>query len=381
MDHEKQRLLDDLFLFGVESLDLTESQHADAVRKYSAVGQWLDAPDSALQVYSPTIFPQGSIAIGTACKPVGRDEMDIDLVCEMILPPEINQSQAKQLVGARLKENATYAEMVNEKNRCWRLIYAGQFYMDILPAKPDGRLPTETALAVPDKKLHHWKETDPKGYAAWFSVKTAQSRIKESITIQAGVEPVPEYVAVGDKSPLQIAVQLSKRHRDVSLYGDGDAPISIILTTLAARAYQGQRSIYATLAKLLERMPTVIEYDTDGRPYVSNPVNTLENFADKWHHEPRKKQVFEDWIAQAQEDLRLLASATLSQANEPLAKFLGERSANQALKKYGERMHSQRKTGLDVVTASGLLGKHEAGATPIRTNTFFGSTTRRQGLG
>ena len=230
------------------------------------VGQWLDAPDSALQVYSPTIFPQGSIAIGTTCKPVGRDEMDIDLVCEMILPPEINQSQAKQLVGERLKENATYAEMVNEKNRCWRLIYAGQFYMDILPAKPDGRLPTETALVVPDKKLHHWKETDPKGYAAWFSVKAAQSRIKESITIQASVEPVPEYVAVGDKSPLQIAVQLLKRHRDVSLYGDGDAPISIILTTLAARAYQGQRSIYATLAKLLERMPTVIEYDTDGRP-------------------------------------------------------------------------------------------------------------------
>ena len=126
MDHEKQRLLDDVILFGVEGLDLTEAQHADIISKYGAVGRWLDAEDSYLRVYLPTIFAQGSMAIGTACRPIGRDEIDIDLVCQLILPPEITQAVAKQLVGARLKENATYAEMLVEKNGCWRLVYAGQ---------------------------------------------------------------------------------------------------------------------------------------------------------------------------------------------------------------------------------------------------------------
>ena len=88
--------------------------------------------------------------IGTTNKPVGRDERDIDLVCEMNLPATISQAEAKRLLGQCLMENTTYAKMLQEKNRCWRLIYAGEFHMDILPSKPDHRLPTPTALLVPD---------------------------------------------------------------------------------------------------------------------------------------------------------------------------------------------------------------------------------------
>ena len=142
MDRAKQRLLDELLLMGAECLDLTESEHADAVGKYGAVGRWLDARESALRIYRPVVFVQGSVAIGTASKAVGREERDIDLVCRMHLPHEISQARAKQMVGERLRQNGTYAEILEEKNRCWRLNYAGQLHMDILPAKPDQRLPT-----------------------------------------------------------------------------------------------------------------------------------------------------------------------------------------------------------------------------------------------
>ena len=330
MEFEKQRLLDEILGFGIESLSLTEAQHEDVIAKYSAMGRLLNAPDSVLQPYSPTIFPQGSFALGTTTKPAGQDEFDLDLVCEMALPSHITQAKAKQLVGDRLRKNTTYAEMLQEKNRCWRLIYAGQFHMDILPAKPDDRVPTETALVVPDKELSRWKETDPKGYTQWFKIQAARSMTHESSRIRAGVESAPEYTSVWDKLPLQLVVQLLKRHRDVSLKGDDDAPISIIITTLAARAYQGHDSIYATLLDLLEQMPGYIEYDDENRPYVRNPMNPLENFADKWHQQPRKKLVFEQWILRARKDLMSFASATLSQSAQPLAKFLGERHANQA---------------------------------------------------
>lgn len=376
MDHDKQRLLDDLIRFGVESLDLTEAQHADMISKYGAVGRWLDADDSFLRIYSPTIFAQGSAALGTTCRAVGRDEVDIDLVCQMLLPTEISQAAAKALVGKRLRENATYADMLVEKNRCWRLVYAGQFHMDILPAKPDERLPTETSLVVPDKLLRRWKETDPKGYAAWFGVNAAQSRRQDGTLIRAGVEPAPAYVSVWQKAPLQIAVQVLKRHRDIYFDGDKNAPISIIITTLAARAYQGHGSIFATLSHLLEHMPDFIEYDQHGVPYVCNPMNRLENFADKWHKEPQKQAAFDAWIDKAKQDLRSMRFATLNRADEPLGEFFGERVAKQALTKFGERMHKQRQSGLHVATATGALGTAGASAAEIRPNTFYGTQRR-----
>ena len=377
MDREKQRLLDEVLLMGAECLDLTESEHADAVGKYGAVGRWLDAWDSALRVYRPVVFVQGSVAIGTASKAVGREERDIDLVCRMHLPYEISQARAKQMVGERLRQNRNYAEILEEKNRCWRLNYAGQFHMDILPAKPDERLPTPTALLVPDRELTCWKESDPEGYAQWFGDRAAQSHEWADAPAEARVEPAPVHVPAGGKAPLQVVVQLLKRHRAELFCGDPDAPISIVVTTLAARAYQGQNSIYGALMDIVKVIPAFVEYH-NGVAYVPNPTNPLENFAEKWQREPRKQQLFDRWIGQAGRDLESLGAATLPEIDKPLAKWLGEQVARRVLKKYGERIQKQRMTGLGVVTSTGLLGVSVGGATPIQPNTFYGSGKRRR---
>ena len=379
MEQQKQRQLDELLLHGLESLDLSEAQFNDAVAKYEAVGRCLAAPGSVLTLYSPTIYAQGSMAIGTTNKPVGRDERDIDLVCEMNLPATISQAEAKRLLGQCLMENTTYAKMLQEKNRCWRLIYAGEFHMDILPSKPDHRLPTPTALLVPDSALQSWKESDPKGYAAWFGREAARSMRQLSGGIRAGVEPAPQYLSVWDKAPLQIAIQLLKRHRDIRLNGNDDAPISIIITTLAARAYRGQDSIVATLFDLLQRMPLYIDHDENRLPFVTNPTNVLENFADKWHKEPQKQQVFNQWIECAKADLNKLAVATLGRSGESLIPFLGERHANDALRAYGDRMQQQRRSGLRVATASGLLGATAGRTSEVVANTFYGASELKGG--
>ena len=377
MDREKLRLLDELLLMGAECLDLTESEHTDAVAKYGAVGRWLDAWDSPLKVYQPVVFVQGSVATGTASKAVGREERDIDLVCRMNLPLEISQARAKDMVGQRLRENRTYAEILEEKNRCWRLNYAGQFHMDILPAKPDHRLPTPTALLVPDKELTIWKESDPQGYAAWFANRAALGRQAADAPAQARVEPAPVHVPVSAKAPLQVVVQLLKRHRAELFRGDPDAPISILVTTLAARAYQGQNSIYGALMHLVKIMPTLIEY-RNGVAHVPNPTNPLENFAEKWQREPRKQQLFDWWIEQALRNLESLGAATLSEIEKPLAKWLGENVARRVLKKYGQRVQDKRTTGLGVVPSTGILGVNVTGAMPIQRNTFYGSAKRRR---
>jgi hypothetical protein len=357
--------------YGAEALDLTPTQYDDAVQKYQAVGTWLNKSGTLLAAADPLIYPQGSIAIGTATKPVGRDEFDLDLVCQLQIGARMSPAALKRAIGQRLRENALYRERLEEKNRCWRIVYAGEFHMDILPGRPDPRFTNGTALLVPDKELAAWKETDPKGYAAWF-VERSRLSIAASKGIRADVEAPPPSPQASTKTPLQLAVQILKRHRDLSLGGDEDAPISIIITTLAASAYVGQDSVFDTLHYLILRMPSFIETDAAGEAVVRNPVNPLENFADKWREEPRKKQRFFEWLQAASRELDRLSRTSLPDAVKALAPLVGERAGSEAVRRYGARIHDQRTTGLRGLAATGALGVTSTQARPIPRQTFFG---------
>ena len=63
-----------------EDLDLTETQFERARQSYGAVGDWLSASSDPL-LASVLVYLQGSTALGTAVKPVGRREFDVDLIC------------------------------------------------------------------------------------------------------------------------------------------------------------------------------------------------------------------------------------------------------------------------------------------------------------
>src|SRR5262245_10437469 len=118
--HKKRLLvgvLDALFT----QIDLTPSQYNTAKDRYEAVSGWLaEAESPFLKVAS--IYAQGSIALGTATKPIGRDEFDVDLVCHLpSVGSESDPAAVKALIGNRLKAHGKYANMLEEKRRCWRL--------------------------------------------------------------------------------------------------------------------------------------------------------------------------------------------------------------------------------------------------------------------
>lgn len=372
MDNSRNNLLDSLLESGAQELDITPSQHERAVSHYEAVGEYLSESGSALESYSPLIFAQGSMAIGTATKPVGSDEFDLDLMCQLLIRADVNPAYVKQIVGDRLKNHGTYKKMLVEKNRCWRLIYAGEFYMDIIPGIPDARGLRATSLLVPDKELLCWKETDPKGYAEWF-LDCAAIGVQDAGGICAEVEPAPAAPDINRKLPLQIVVQLLKRHRDLMFKDDEDAPISIIITTLAARAYEGTQSITAALSQLLRQMPLQINRTDSGVPIIENPVNPMENFADKWIKHPRREKCFYEWIAQAQQDVDRLESALLEDMQPPLTNWVGKRAANIAINDYGQKIQRQRANGLKVAAATGAIASQSVGAVQSPNHTFFGS--------
>ena len=309
----QRRALFNLLELVCEELELTPTQFKSAEDKYHAVGKHLET-GGLIKMYAPDLFAQGSMALETTVRPHGRSEYDIDLVCLLQNGTRLpNHAYYTKMVGDRLREDETYAAMLTPRNRCWCLNYAGQFHLDIIPAVPNDRCSRGGGL-VADRKLRNWSPTHPRGYVNWFRFRAALVPRLPATTIDEqtqfggikakAAEPLPQ--PRPDKGVLRRAIQLFKRHRDVmfATAKDGEhAPVSVIITTLAALAYERliATKTYETpfdlLLDILEEMPVGISERRvweNGRwvtQYeILNPTtDERENFADRWNEEPVKK--------------------------------------------------------------------------------------------
>lgn len=349
-----------------DELDLTPTQYEDAREKYRLVGEWLGEPETDLYPFSPEIYPQGSIKLRTAVKPLRQEEFDVDLVCEMKIPASVGQSTVMNLVKNRLGENPKYRGIMIPKKRCLKLDFKGAFHMDVLPAIPDA-VKGNCCLLVPDRELKRWMPSNPKGYAEWF-----ESRMKvvmESIMrAKAEVEDLPDNYLT--RTPLQRAVQILKRMRDITFFDRRDsAPISIVITTLAAKAYNNEPDLFDTLMNVIEGMPGQIDV-LKGFPAVLNPTNGEENFAEKWIQEPSLYEIFLYWLKNLKQGLNAPLTKKGGELHESLTPMFGETIAKGALKRYAETINVERKAGsLKMAAASGMLGTK---GYKIPTNTFYG---------
>ena len=397
LDTEKKTQVSQILRHLADSIDISESRYEDAVEKYEAVGNWLGKEGSPLVLYNPEISPQGSFNLGTIVKPVSQeDTYDIDLVCQLDISQNgITQQLLKKMVGDRLKANKTYAGMLDkEGRRCWTLNYAdgANFHMDILPAIPDDYnwlieldVPyvfARYAICITDKDRWHlipgWPRSNPKGYAGWFrqrmiTVFESQRKFLAE-QLRANIEDVPDYKV---KTPLQRAIQILKRHRDIMFANDSDGiPISIIITTLAAHAYSNETDLYETLISLVKDMPRYIVY-RDSILWVPNPVNPGENFADKWQEHPERAVKFRNWLVKVEKDITAtLENQGIHEIADALKPTFGEKSLNEAMVMYGERIKKQRQNGkLKMAAGSGMLGVN--GQTNVRDHTFYGREVER----
>ncbi|MHA1227216.1 MAG: nucleotidyltransferase [Candidatus Hodarchaeales archaeon] len=308
-------------------LDIDPTRYKKAETSYKAVGKWLEAEGSPLHQYDPVIYPQGSFLLGTVVKPLNED-YDLDFVCLLQQGYSLHSQETFRMIRDQLEEHGTYSTMLQPpKNRCWRLVYAGDFHMDIIPAIPDSER-GDTAILVPDRKLSDWTKSDPKEYAKWF-----MARIKDQYDLLRAelakkelkeVEEVPDYFV---KTQLQQAIQLMKRHRDIA-FQEGrkkDKPISIIITTLAGLVYEDQgeqEDLFHTLKFLSENMSKKID---SSNPKIPNPTNLDEDFADKWKEKPERENAFYEWIIQLQTDLAELDEfVSLAACQEKLKEMFGE---------------------------------------------------------
>ena len=309
-------------------LDIPDSLYEDAVIKYEDIGEWLSENHSELTKYLPEIYPQGSFRLGTVVRPISeKEEYDIDLVCRLGIEKEqTTQAELKEIIGRRLKQRDDLKEILESSRRCWILNFPQQFHMDVLPSIPNLERPP-TGILLTDTKLTRWQKSNPKAYAEWFykrmEVAIQESRIALAKSIQASIEDVPEWKV---KTPLQRSIQLLKRHRDIYFQNKPEnKPVSIIITTLAAKAYENQLDITNAITKILEEMPKCIE-KRNGKWWVVNPVDPDENFADKWNENPELEKSFKLWIYKAYDDFIAFNNQgrNLNQRIDLLKVFLGQ---------------------------------------------------------
>jgi hypothetical protein len=334
--------LEDLLQRITSSLDIPDHLYENAVLTYEDVGEWLSAEDSELSKYQPEIYAQGSFRLGTVIAPWNRSgEYDVDLVCHLnIDKSSIAQRDLKRIVGDRLRARADLARMLGSSRRCWTLDYPRQFHMDVLPAIPNAEnLPT--GILLTDTELTRWQKSNPKGYADWFKerMKVALMERRETLAkaLQKNVEDVPEWQV---KTPLQRAVQLFKRHRDVYFEPNRTfCPASIIITTLAATAYRNEPRLIDALVSIATRITTPGFVDRrSGAWWIPNPVAPDENFADKWNEDPARSKAFFAWLERLKDDFAKVRTAPdLLESTERLSKSIGEYPTSQVASELGLR--------------------------------------------
>lgn len=370
-----QSPLDDLLNRIGGKLQITETMFLQAESRYHIIGEWLRAEGSPVSIFKPEIYPQGSLRIQTTVKPRGECEFDLDFVCEFQADPDTfyNPVEILNIIEKRLRENKIYEGMIERKNRCIRINYANQFHMDILPACPNPAAfhYGDTRLVIPDRNARCWKHSNPRGYARWFDETAVETVTK----LKRNVEPLPEQQAYEDLVTLKRAVQLLKRYRDVSLdyLPEKERPISIVLTTLAAQNYYGQRSVVQAINDILEGIINGIP--SSGRIVVLNPTNDQEDLSERWDKNPQLYITFINWVKDFKIKWESLAETRgIQNIKLELEKMFGERVTKEVVEDYVKSYEPLRNSGsLAVSKGSGIIvPATTVSSVPIKKNTFYG---------
>jgi len=358
--------LDALLALIAEEIQLPPSLDEKARERYEALTEYLESTELAR--FPIAVYAQGSYRIGTTVKPLSGEEFDLDFVLELALPTLVTPGQLMEAVWSEIQRNGRYAGMIERRPSCIRLIYADEFHMDVVPAVPD-RDHGGTAVLIPrdSRGVLVWHGTNPRGYAAWFESK-AERRMP---TKEMAVEPLPRPIPAAEKTPLQTAVQLYKRHHHVAVADEHLRTASVVLTTLTAQASGAARTLGEALSLLVEDLRRFEKAEVP--PVITNPAASHEVVSDKWadlsifrvfrQHTVKLRRDWEEVLQLQGRDYPALA--------RKLSEMFGEPPVHRAFKAAESQRQAARATGLLAMGSGGIL-QIGSGTRPNPRHTYFG---------
>ena len=288
---------DELLARIAEELELDNTRREKLESAYNYLRQVLERDDEYFKGIDLELYSQGSVRIGTTVKPLSDGDFDLDTVVQLresyqgYLPHKIYNELIRVL-----ENEGRYDGMIEVKNRCVRINYKSDFHIDILPSC-DASNDDSNQIAIPEVKLESWSFSCPKGFGDWFTDKSKmvnksllenyfESHVLGNDLTKADIEtePLPNEKRY-KKSPLQRAVQLVKRYRDIYFENDKKYKVSsIVITTLMGEFYNGEESIYDAIDEIIKRIKIECKKGIyrDSNLKVYNPTNKREEFTEFW---------------------------------------------------------------------------------------------------
>lgn len=339
----------------IHSLDITPTMYKNAVDKYKALTKLLQSNGIECDIY-----PQGSFATGTMVRPIGKDSYDLDVICELAVPKaDTTAREIKESVGEVITDYEKYDNVI-EYDKCWTIDYAEisgcGFSIDVVPAVDEDRdskgilinkspfnkdlVPLSVAITKKTEETYRWSTSNPKGYTEWFNRinmpfrehnrQNRRMQIFEKYRyVYDSVEEVPEMM---ERSALQVAIQILRRHRDVYFSnkrnGKNIRPASVLIRTIAAKIAESappHYNVFQLLSYITKELSIYSELSTvaqirfsqkyanknlisrpNGKWELPNPVNVDDNLVDSWNEDSEKAPAFFRWLAVVIEDFAVI---------------------------------------------------------------------------
>lgn len=386
--------------------------------------------------YTINIFAQGSIATGTAVNPYSGDNdksYDADIVAELIDYPNIQPSgeqaaDIKKIVYLRIEGNAIYSKKLKKKESalCWKIVYEPEpgdvdFSVDILTAKTDRPNYSILYSKRNDDKTYELLPSSPLPLVNWFlgiarKFSNSDYYSKRRLAVREAFKSDnildvysnnDEYVDRFVFLPLQDAVMLLKRARDVYIASHKDEDIkidSIVLTVLSAHLYRNESTAFDALCGILTQVcdyasladdplynlsaagvknPIITrKYDADQKEYIwyfPNPINAEENLAIRWHEDNNKlAHNFFDFVLYLKYySIKLREVKGLQEISQILSLMLGEKIGENVFRRIGKQYESANSVeaiGIDSKTRHISTNPSSDSFRGAKKNTFYGES-------
>ncbi|MCF2445396.1 nucleotidyltransferase [Dyadobacter sp. CY345] len=373
--------LDELLDKMAEGLQLDDTRYDRMKSAYRAVHEFV-LEDPFFKSLVKETYPQGSVKTETANKPYEGNEFDLDTIIQ--LRPDAGRfgpQEIRKQLERRLREpGSRYRNSLISKSRCVRIKYAGDFHMDVLAASQRNNSCPNTVLVL-NKEMQNVDISNPRGHADWF-IQQANS-VVESLLEKADRKRAIEIERLPNdnfrrKKPLQRAVQLLKRYRDIYFSNDDTFKTSsVILTTIAGQYHRGEPSIFDTMDGIVGRIVSNANFYQSipgQRIKVLNPVNQLEDFTSKWDTQPEYYNAFIDFASHLNNEWQKfkLQQGVLTESRI-LKGLFGEDIYNDATSAAMSQISNARASkSLYQIPASGILTSQPVSRSIIKPNTFFG---------
>lgn len=316
----------------------------------SALLTWEDllSTEKELSEKYKEFYPQGSYATETAIRPSDNGEFDVDV----ILLLDVKKDDSKEFfkwVLERVKTKKAYENNIKPKDRCIQINYAGDFHVDIVPA----RTTQGDSILIPSKREGDWIKTNPVGFKKWCDKQQIRHDGK-----------------------FQSIVKILKFWRDQNV-SSSSAPKSILLTTLVGHYMVAKNSYAETIVETTKNIVTKLTELIEGKEedeviQICNPSLEEENLARDWTVKKcriftsRLEKLYQQCL-EAFEELHKETSIAKWQTIFGSKKFPSELPE-------AAKMASAVAAGSVFVNGEGILNQSNQGAA-IKEHRFFGVNT------